>query len=205
MSRRGRRAAGANPPREEGNDFLRAMRDVANTLAETMANTVRDTLRANQPPVHREGMENRMRNALREVQRHNPPVFHGEPDPTVAEDWLMRVERLFDLLEVEPDLRVRVATHLLTGDALQWWASVERIREGENLTWNEFSVAFQDKYFPMIVRYRKEEEFLALKQGNMTVQQYEAQFTILSRFAPGLVGDDAMKARRFQRGLREDI
>ncbi|KAK1384046.1 hypothetical protein POM88_021781 [Heracleum sosnowskyi] len=41
-----------------------------------------------------------------------------------------------------------------------------------------------------------------LKQGSMTVSQYETKFTELSRFVPTYVDTEKKKAKRFQQGLR---
>ena len=39
-----------------------------------------------------------------------------------------------------------------------------------------------EKYFPESVRIEKEQEFLTLQQGNMTVVEYAAKFESLSRY-----------------------
>ena len=41
-----------------------------------------------------------------------------------------------------------------------------------------------------------------MTQGNMTVAQYEAEFSRLAKFAPTMVVDEEAKARRFKDGLR---
>ena len=57
------------------------------------------------------------------------------------------------------------------------------------------------KYFPETARLAKAQEFLELKQGVMTVMDYVARFTELTRFA-----DDYMaKVRRFENGLKLSI
>ncbi|XP_074327544.1 uncharacterized protein LOC141665459 [Apium graveolens] len=48
-------------------------------------------------------------------------------------------------------------------------------------------------------------KFLELKQENMSVAEYEAKFTELSRFVPQLVGTEEKKAERFQQGLKQWI
>ena len=58
------------------------------------------------------------------------------------------------------------------------------------------------KYFPNSVRRQKMGEFIRLKQGNMTVAQYEVKFTELSRFAPHLITTEVDKAMKFQDGLK---
>ncbi|KAK3036488.1 hypothetical protein RJ639_030835 [Escallonia herrerae] len=55
------------------------------------------------------------------------------------------------------------------------------------------------------VKDQKEEEFLKLVQNDMTVAQYEAKFTSLSRYAPHQVDIENHKARRFEKGLRRGI
>jgi hypothetical protein len=50
----------------------------------------------------------------------------------------------------------------------------------------------------MIVR---KEEFLALKQGPLSVSEYRDKFLQLSRYAPEYVNTDAKRQYRFLRGL----
>jgi hypothetical protein len=51
------------------------------------------------------------------------------------------------------------------------------------------------------VKKLKKKEFLALKQGKMTVSEYLDQFTHLSRYAPDEVNTDAKRQERFRDGL----
>ena len=48
-------------------------------------------------------------------------------------------------------------------------------------------------------------EFQDLKQDQLTVSQYEAKFTQLSRYAEKLVSEEEDRAKRFVRGLRPEI
>ena len=48
-------------------------------------------------------------------------------------------------------------------------------------------------------------KFLELKQNYLSVMEYEAKFTELSRFVPELVSTEEKKAMRFQQGLRQWI
>ena len=47
----------------------------------------------------------------------------------------------------------------------------------------------------------KKNEFLSLKQGNMTVSEYRDKFIQLSRYAPEEVIDDERKQEQFMEGL----
>jgi hypothetical protein len=51
----------------------------------------------------------------------------------------------------------------------------------------------------------KKEEFLALKQGPMSVSEYRDKFLQLSRYAPEVVNTDAKRQYRFLRGLVDPL
>ena len=62
-----------------------------------------------------------------------------------------------------------------------------------------------DKFFPASARHAKAREFLELKQGNMTVLEYLAKFTKLSRFEGDYVAIDMAKVQKFKDGLKLSI
>ena len=77
------------------------------------------------------------------------------------------------------------------------------------ITWERFSRLFLYMYFPRFMENQMELKFLELKQNNLTVAEYEAEyeakFTQMSRFAPEFVNTEVKKARRFQQGLKQWI
>ncbi|PKI68264.1 hypothetical protein CRG98_011344 [Punica granatum] len=96
-------------------------------------------------------------------------------------------------MEVSDTQRVALATFMLEGDAQYWWEATQRRLDSNSshvITWAEFMQAFYNKYFPASFRRTKEREFLNLKQGDLSVAEYEVKFTKLSRFAPTLAIDD---------------
>ncbi|XP_031116619.1 uncharacterized protein LOC116020274 [Ipomoea triloba] len=64
-----------------------------------------------------------------------------------------------------------------------------------------FKDALREKFYPEHVRTAKYEEFLHLRQGNRTVQEYYTDFINLARVALALVPDERGKAGKFIRGL----
>ncbi|XP_057250300.1 uncharacterized protein LOC130591274 [Beta vulgaris subsp. vulgaris] len=60
----------------------------------------------------------------------------------------------------------------------------------------------RDKFYPPSLRKQKEDEFLHLQQGTMSVLEYANKFMELSRFAPELVASEQSRMNRFERGLQ---
>ena len=56
---------------------------------------------------------------------------------------------------------------------------------------------FNEKYLPPIVQEQREDEFIGLRQGTLSVSEYETQFTKLSKFAPELIVTEQRRVRRF--------
>ena len=124
----------------------------------------------------------------------------------VADHWFMQIENVLEAMEITSDTtRIRLAAFQLEGEAWVWWRWTRTSRDLEVMTWAEFQELFMGKYFPETARHAKAQEFLELKQGAMTVVDYVARFTELSRFADDYVATDMAKVRRFENGLKLSI
>jgi hypothetical protein len=73
------------------------------------------------------------------------------------------------------------------------------------ITWEEFRDNFRQYHVPAGLMIVKKEEFLALKQGPMSVSEYRDKFLQLSRYAPEYVNTDAKRQYRFLRGLVDPL
>lgn len=71
----------------------------------------------------------------------------------------------------------------------------------EAVLWDTFSKAFLDRFFPQELRQAKMEEFMNLKQGRMSVTEYDLNFHQLSRYAPNSVADIRARMRKYASGL----
>ncbi|KAA0067949.1 gag protease polyprotein [Cucumis melo var. makuwa] len=67
------------------------------------------------------------------------------------------------------------------------------------ITWEQFKESFYAKFFSSNLRYGKQQEFLNLEQGDMTVEQYDVEFDMLSRFAPKVVRNEVARTEKFVR------
>ena len=76
---------------------------------------------------------------------------------------------------------------------------------GEAYYLGQFLRGFYERFFPATAQKEMEEQFIKLQQFNRSVDEYDAEFLRLSRFAPYMVGDEEKRANRFQQGLKMDI
>ncbi|XP_022843445.1 uncharacterized protein LOC111367000 [Olea europaea var. sylvestris] len=73
---------------------------------------------------------------------------------------------------------------MFVGAPSHWWESVSRTRMEEqqrNLTWEQFKDEVMEKYFPQALRDFKESEFLQLRQGDMSLIDYERGECLLEK------------------------
>ncbi|KAH9667429.1 hypothetical protein KPL70_021042 [Citrus sinensis] len=145
-------------------------------------------------------------NTIVRVRSLGAKSFNGSEDPPEAESWLIKLERIFDMMRCLEEDRLSFATFLLEDRAYHWWQTVERRYQGHAaLTWAIFRKEFYDHYFPAVYQDIKRSEFLRLVQGSMSVEEYEKKFLDLSRFAISAVGDERERCKRFEEGLRFEI
>ena len=137
--------------------------------------------------------------------RLQPGTFAGTETPLVAEQWLLKTEQLLKAARVPEEERVDVVGIQLTDLAHIWWTNEsERLGPGP-IFWDVFAAVFLEKFFPSTARYEMERRFITLVQGNRTVDEYAAEFTRLSHFAPAHVADEAKRAEKFKMGLEFSI
>ncbi|XP_020262967.1 uncharacterized protein LOC109838941 [Asparagus officinalis] len=117
-----------------------------------------------------------------------PPSFSGAEGPLAAEEFLNVTETILTL----------------TDTSRIWWAA-EKTHLERPILWETFTERFNRKYFPLSARDELLRRFVELKQGGRTVDEYEAEFSSLSRYAPHLVTDPMIRRHQFQKGLDKYI
>ncbi|XP_042038423.1 uncharacterized protein LOC121784332 [Salvia splendens] len=141
-------------------------------------------------------------------ERQKPPQFDGLGEPSKAETWIRTIERIFDFMECTDKERLACVTFQLTGPTDFWWDTKLRTMNPERreaLTWEIFKEEVYNKYVPMSYRRAKVVEFHTLKQGNMTVTEYDRALCEITRYAPELVDTDEKMAEKFRAGLKHEI
>ncbi|XP_050939304.1 uncharacterized protein LOC127148918 [Cucumis melo] len=81
--------------------------------------------------------------------------------------------------------------------AQMWLTSLETIfRYMKCPNDQKFKESICAKFFFANVRYAKQQKFLNLEQGDMTMEQYDAEFDMLSHFAPDVVKNEATRTEK---------
>ena len=130
-----------------------------------------------------------MNDKLTAFLRTKLPTFAGSSNPLDADDWLRVIQRKLEPLECQDRDKVLLAAHQLTGTALAWWENYcAAAKDASTITWKEFVKEFRRYHIPSATMKRKVDEFRALQQGSMSVEEYTHQFMELARYAPEEAG-----------------
>ena len=65
--------------------------------------------------------------------------------------------------------------------------------------------AFLDRFFPLELRESKAKDFMNLKQGSMSVQEYTFKFNKLACYAPELTSNMRAQMRKFASSLADNL
>ena len=74
-----------------------------------------------------------------------------------------------------------------------------------SMTWEFFVQEFREKYITKMYRKFKWKQFLNLKQRNLSMAEYEKEFSHLNKYAPNFVLTKASRCRKFDDGLHDSI
>jgi hypothetical protein len=133
---------------------------------------------------------------------HNPPTYSHSVDPLDADNWLKTINKMLNITQCNDREKVLYASGRLEGAASDWWdAYTVAHAAADTITCQELQESFRTHHIPGGVKRLKQKEFLALKQGNMTVSEYLDEFTHFSSYAPDEVNTDAKRQERFLDGL----
>lgn len=187
------------PPREErrndrdDSDIWRKISDALQRIVEIVPATT-------SVPTQRQA-------PIKELRKYGATEFMGMKgvDSSVAENWMELTKRILQQLDCTPQECSICVVSLLQEEAYLWWESVVRHLLENQITWDLFQKEFQKKYIREMYIEDKKQEFLTLQQGDMTVIDYEREFSRLSRYASGFIPTEADSCKRFLRGLRDEI
>ena len=119
-----------------------------------------------------------------ESYRFNPKFdiqeFEGRMHADDSLDWLNTVERVFEYYDPPERQKVKLVTIKLRKNASFWWENLKRQRQRDDKkkieTWEKMKKELKRKYLPF---HYFQDIFLKihnLKQQNLTVEEYSAEF-----------------------------
>ena len=141
------------------------------------------------------------------MTKYRPIDFLGKKDdePSMVENWLKRTERMLRQMHCTPEENLERATSLLQDEAYQWWVFVTRTTPSESVTWEFFLAEFRKQYVGHIYLSNMRREFHNFKQRQMSVIEYQREFTRLSKYAPQMLVTEEEKCPKFEDGLNDHI
>lgn len=157
-------------------------------------------------------------------------MFAGTESIVVAQQWLKKLERIFTGLEITDAQMRQLASWQLHGAASNWWESVTSRVDENTITWAQFRYiviqfpnpkflavfstyvhsffqtrdAFVAKWMPAAGKAQLYKSFMDLKQGDMSMAEYERKFDELSKFGPGLIETPLLMNEKFIDGARPE-
>ncbi|KAA3457736.1 Gag-Pol polyprotein [Gossypium australe] len=91
---------------------------------------------------------------------------------------------------------MKCVVSLLRDSAHQWWNTLLSVVPMERVNWEVFQEEFWKKYINQRFIDQKRKEFFELKQGWMTVTDYEHEFVRLSKYARDCISTEAIMCKR---------
>lgn len=131
--------------------------------------------------------------------------FYGTEDILGVQMWLRTCERIFGDLRLEDAEKRLLASRQLQKSAMDWWDSETASTPEGEFSWAQFKEVFEAQFIPEAGRTQLFRSFIDLKQGDMTVSQYEHKFNALSRFGLGLIDTPLKKNEMFVNGMRPEF
>ena len=93
---------------------------------------------------------------LQRFKSHHLPMFTGGGDLMVAYHWFLKIEKVFEAMDITSDAaKIRLTAFQLEGESQVWWDWVKTSRDLEAMTWVEFHELFMGKYFSATARHAK--------------------------------------------------
>ncbi|XP_049369929.1 uncharacterized protein LOC125834819 [Solanum verrucosum] len=149
--------------------------------------------------------ESTMDSRLRDFVRMNPPVFLGSNVGEDPQEFLDEVYKIVNSMGVTSTEKVELDPFQLKDVAQVGFTQCKSSRPvgAGPIEWEEFKNAFLGRYFPREKREVKVEEFINLRQGSMSVEEYSLKFTLLSKYVPYLVSNHRDETSRFVIGVSD--
>ncbi|XP_073314749.1 uncharacterized protein [Primulina huaijiensis] len=124
---------------------------------------------------------------LAQFSSYLPSRFDSSETGERAEEWIERIKQIFVTTPCAMSAWLRLATFQISRNVLLWWQTTE---------------ARLGAHGP---RQKKEREFEDLRQGSMSVADYESRYSALLKYVPHVATNVHAKMRHFLKGLKLEL
>ncbi|XP_071715144.1 uncharacterized protein [Rutidosis leptorrhynchoides] len=139
---------------------------------------------------------------------YKPPSFKGNEEAVELTRWLEKLESIFRICNCADVVRVKYATHTLSGLALTWWnayAKTVGLDAANAIPWAVVKRMMTDKFYPRNQIHKLEVEFWELKVKGTDIETYTNRFLELATLYPDMIPNEQKKIERYMEGLPEEI
>ncbi|KAF3511594.1 hypothetical protein F2Q69_00006469 [Brassica cretica] len=140
---------------------------------------------------------------MRQMKSMDLETFGVTMDHVNAYNGKHRLVTCLETIKCPLRLCLNITELYLRGDALVWW-DVLRSMCHDDLTYQDFLVAFDKNYSPREALHQKKNAFEHLSQCTRSVREYEWEFCQLRLFAVNNFDQEDL-IRRFLDGMRVDL
>lgn len=107
----------------------------------------------------------------------NPPEFYRLKMSEDSQEFIDEVYKILAIMNMRLDNKAELAACQLKGVAQIWYNQWKDEKGVSNVVpWEEFKMAFLNRFFPLELREAKLVEFMNLRQGYMSVRDYSLKF-----------------------------
>ncbi|GMN65136.1 hypothetical protein TIFTF001_034208 [Ficus carica] len=134
-------------------------------------------------------------------RRMKAPEFEGLMDPIEADNWLIDIQVILDLMGLTEQEKVLYASFALKKDARHWWRTVQLRRDVTNMSWQDFVKEFRlARLCPELIRNETEKVRRMMKMFRIDI----AKQVSAGSSPPTLVSDCISRAIRAEYWINQD-
>ena len=124
-------------------------------------------------------------------------TFFGTADIMVTKNWLKRILDTLTDMELDDELKLRVATRLINKSTTTWQDNL-KLRSTTPITWDLFVQEFNEQYYTHFHRDQKRQEFSRLKQFGRSITEYETELRELVEYVLELANSEEYLCSKFE-------
>ena len=131
-------------------------------------------------------------------------TFSGSIDAVTTKNQLKGVFDTLTDIELDDDLKLRMATRLIDKSAATQWDNL-KLHIVTPITWDMFVQEFNEQFYTLFYRNQTRQEFFRLKQFGKSVIEYETELRELAEFVLELANSEEYLCSKFEEGLTLEI